>query len=105
MIQCPVFQPSISPFTMYLDPSIYVHLNDLFFDTTAPTVLKFHKQNDQTAGLQTGKIQPGQGPMMATDTKSSTSTKVQFFLQNGLECLAEILTEVLVGPWSSMISK
>ena len=45
-------------------------------------------QNNQTAGLQTGKIQPGQESKMATNTKISKTKKNQFFLPNGLVYLA-----------------
>ena len=39
--------------------------------------IKFHLQHDQTAGLQTGKIQPGQESKM--DTKNSKTIKINFF--------------------------
>ena len=41
--------------------------------------LKFHMQQDQTAGLQTYKRQPGQESKMAADTKNSQTMKINFF--------------------------
>ena len=65
----PVFCPSVS-LSVHLDvkPGREVHLNGLFAQTTAPMVVKFHMQHDQTAGLQTGKVQHGRESKMATDT-------------------------------------
>ena len=60
--------------------------------------LKFHMQHDQTAGFQTCKSQPGRESKMATDTKNSKTIKINFFLQNGLVYLVEILYVLLVGP-------
>ena len=61
-------------------------------------------QHDQTAGLQTYKSQLGQESKMAADTKNSKTIKINFFLQNGLVYLAEIMYVVLMGPWCSEIS-
>ena len=66
--------------------------------------LKFHMKHDQTAGLQTDKIQPGQESKMATNLKNSKPLK-SFHLQNDLVYLAEILYRVLMGPWCSVIAK
>ena len=38
--------------------------------------LKFHMKHDQTAGLQTDKIQPGQESKMATNLKNSKTIKI-----------------------------
>ena len=37
---------------IYVNPGIQVHSNDLFSETTARMVLKFHMQHDKAAGLQ-----------------------------------------------------
>ena len=50
----PAFHLSVRPqFTS--NPNIYVHLNDLFSQTTASMNLKLHLQHDQTARLQNNK--------------------------------------------------
>ena len=46
-----------------------------FLQTTAPMVLKFHMEHDQTAMLQKDKIQPGrESKMFAIATKTFTFT-------------------------------
>ena len=40
--------------------------------------LKFHMQHDQTAGLQTVKIQPGRESKMEADTKHCKTIKINF---------------------------
>ena len=42
----------VNPSKIYVNPGIVVHSNDLFSETTAPMVLKFHMQHDKAAGLQ-----------------------------------------------------
>ena len=39
----------VDPSKNSVDPSIQVHSNDLFSETTAPMVLKFHMQHNLTA--------------------------------------------------------
>ena len=41
--------------------------------------LKFHMQHDQTAGLQTGKIQFGWESMTEGDIEISKTIKINFF--------------------------
>ena len=41
----------VNPSKIYVKPGIKVHSNDLFSETTAPMVLKFHMQHDKAAGL------------------------------------------------------
>ena len=41
----------VNPSKIYVNPDIYVHSNDLFSETTAPMVLKFHMQHNKSAGL------------------------------------------------------
>ena len=53
------------------DPSIKVHSNDLFSESTAPMVFKFYMQHDKAAGLQNDKIQAGQQSKMAAVAKNS----------------------------------
>ena len=48
---CPSVRPFVFPFTIYVDPGFYVHLNAFFSETTAFMNLNFHIQHDQTAGL------------------------------------------------------
>ena len=57
-----VFHPS--------NPGILVHSNDLFSETTAPKVLKFHMQHDKAAGLQNDNIQTGQESNMVAVAKN-----------------------------------
>ena len=66
--------------TVYVDPNkIYVALAfDLFSEATSSMVLKFHMQHDQTAGLQSGKIQSSQESKMAAVTKCSKPIKSSF---------------------------
>ena len=45
----------VNPSKIYVDPGIEVHSNDLFSETAAPMVLKFHMQHDKAAGLQNNK--------------------------------------------------
>ena len=45
----------IDPKKIYVNPGIQVHSNDLFSETTAPMVLKFHMQDDKALGLQNDK--------------------------------------------------
>ena len=42
-----------------------------FSETTAPMILKFHMQHDQTAGLQKNKIQAAWESNMATVANNS----------------------------------
>ena len=42
----------IDPSQIYVNPGIEVHSNDLFSETPAPMVLKFHMQHDKAAGLK-----------------------------------------------------
>ena len=51
--------------------------------------LKFHMQHDQTLGLQNDKIQGRRESRMAANAKN-------FFLQNGMVYLADILYEALM---------
>ena len=71
-------RPYARPFTIYVDPSIYVHSNDLFSETNAPMVLKFHMWH----GLRMRKLSLVENPRC---------------LQNGWVYLAEILPGSLVG--------
>ena len=41
-------------------------------------VLKFHMHHDQTAGLQTDKIQPDQESKMVVNTEDSNTNKSTF---------------------------
>ena len=81
---CPGFHPSVCPFirlssqftsTLALK-SIQM---TLFSKTTVSMNIKFHMQHDQTAGLQTGKLQPSRESKMAADTKNSKTNKTNFF--------------------------
>ena len=56
-------------FTIDIDPSIDVHSNHLFFETTVAMIFKFHMLHDQTAGLQNDEIQLSQELKMVTLTK------------------------------------
>ena len=56
-----------------------MHLNDLFSETTAHMVVKFHMQHDRTSGLQNDKIQCGRESKMATDAKNNKTTKINFY--------------------------
>ena len=51
----------------------------MFSEITAPMVLKFRMQHDQTAGLQSDKIQPGKESKMAFVTKNSKTNKINLF--------------------------
>ena len=57
----PSFRPSVIPFTF----KFTLALNINFSKTTAPMVLKFHKEHDQTARPQNGKNQPCRESKMA----------------------------------------
>ena len=75
----PSVRPSVFPFAIYGDPGFKVHSNDFFSKSTASMNLKFHMQQDQTAGLQTCNSQPGRESKMAADTKNSKTMKINFF--------------------------
>ena len=68
-------------------------------------VLKFHMKPDQTAGLLNDKIQLGQKFKMAAITKITKTNKINFYLQNHLVYLAEILYGALVRLWFSELLK
>ena len=61
----------ISDIKMKKNLSTLVHRNGLFSETTAPMVLKFLMQHDQTSGLQNDKIPFGRESKMAADAKNS----------------------------------
>ena len=61
----------VDPKKYYVSPVIYVHSNDLFSETTAPMILKFHMQHDKSAGLQKNKIQFARESNMAAVAKNS----------------------------------
>ena len=44
---------------------------ELFSETTAPMVLKFHMQHDKAAGLQNDRIQAGRKSKMAAAAKNN----------------------------------
>ena len=46
----------VHPSKIYVDSGSLVHSNDLFSETTAPMVLKFHMQHEEAARLQNDKI-------------------------------------------------
>ena len=56
---------------IYVNPGIKVHSNDLFSETTASMILKFHMQHDKAAGLQKNKIEAARESKMAADAKNS----------------------------------
>ena len=74
---CPPGRPSVFPFTIYVDLGFQVHLNDFFSKTIASMNLKFHMQQDQTAGFQTCKRQPGREAKMAKETINSKTMKIK----------------------------
>ena len=59
----------VNPSKIDVDPGISVHSNDLFSETTATMVLKFHMQHDEVAGHQNDKIQASRESKMAAVTK------------------------------------
>ena len=53
--------------------------SNIFYNTTGPTVLKFHMEHDLTPGSQNCKIGSGRISKMATVTKNSKNNKINFF--------------------------
>ena len=42
----------VNPRKIYVNPGVQVHSNDLFSETTAPMILKFHMLHDKATGPQ-----------------------------------------------------
>ena len=61
----------VKPSIIHVNPGIKVHSNDLFSETIAPMILKFHMQHDKAAGLQKNKIQAAPESNMAAVAKNS----------------------------------
>ena len=61
----------VNPSKINVNPGIYVHSNDLFSETTAPMILKFHMQHDKAAGLQKNIIQAARESNMVAVAKNS----------------------------------
>lgn len=55
----------------YVDPGNLFFSNDLFSETTASMVLKFHIQYDQAAGIQNDNTQPGGGLKISSIAKQN----------------------------------
>ena len=73
-----------------------------FSKTTISMVLKFYMQHDQTAGLQTCKIQPGREFKVAADTKNSKTIKIIFFF---IRMDLYMSIKFYMEYWCSVISK
>ena len=86
--------------------------NDLFSEIIAPMNLKFHMRHNQTAGLQTGKIQPGQeSPKLPQILKIAKLLKSIFspewpgiFGWNFVWSICGILVSV-ISKWKKSVAK
>ena len=61
----------VNPSKIYVSPGIRVNSNDLFSETTAPMILKFHMQHDKGTGLQKNKIQAARESNITAVAKNS----------------------------------
>ena len=61
----------VNPSKICVSPGIRVNSNDLFSETTAPMIHKFHMQHDKGAELQKNKIQAARESNITAVAKNS----------------------------------
>ena len=84
----PQFTSILTNFTSIQTFKRIFHSNKFSPKTAALMVLRFHVQHNQTAGLESDKIQHGRESKMAIVTKNSRQLNL-FFFQNQMVYLAE----------------